>query len=105
MSGIPLAFCINPGNQNEHLSLKPLEQQIMKDFELSNHQYTAFDAKGNFEFPVLFITVACGSVSGFHSLISSGTTSKQLDNENNAKMIGYGAMLIECVLAVIALIF
>ena len=40
MSGIPLAFCINPGNQNEHLSLKPLEQQIMKDFELSNHQYS-----------------------------------------------------------------
>ena len=63
------------------------------------------DAKGNFVVPVLFITVAFGSVSGVHSLISSGTTSKQLDNENNAKMIGYGAMLIECVLAVIAVIF
>ena len=37
---IPLAFCINPGNQNEQLPLKPLEQQIMKDFELSNHQYS-----------------------------------------------------------------
>lgn len=68
------------------------------------HAFTAFDAKGNFVFPALFITVACGAVSGFHSLISSGTTSKQLDNEKNAKMIGYGAMLIECVLAVIALI-
>ena len=68
------------------------------------HAFSAFDSKGNFVFPALFITVACGAVSGFHSLISSGTTSKQLDNEKNAKMIGYGAMLIECVLAVIALI-
>ncbi|MDO5403808.1 MAG: carbon starvation protein A [Eubacteriales bacterium] len=68
------------------------------------HAFSAFDAKGNFVFPALFITVACGAVSGFHSLISSGTTSKQLDNEKNAKMIGYGAMLIECVLAVVALI-
>lgn len=55
-------------------------------------------------FPYLFITVACGAISGFHSLIGSGTTSKQLDNEKDAKMIGYGGMLIECFLAVIALI-
>lgn len=68
------------------------------------HAFSAFDNKGNFVFPALFITVACGAVSGFHSLISSGTTAKQLDNEKDAKKIGYGAMLIECVLAVIALI-
>lgn len=55
-------------------------------------------------FPYLFITVACGAISGFHSLIGSGTTSKQLDNEKDAQMIGYGSMLIECFLAVIALI-
>lgn len=55
-------------------------------------------------FPVLFITVACGAISGFHSLVGSGTTSKQLDRESDAKMIGYGGMLIECALAVIALI-
>ena len=55
-------------------------------------------------FPVLFITVACGAISGFHSLVGSGTTSKQLDKETDAKVIGYGGMLIECVLAVIALI-
>lgn len=55
-------------------------------------------------FPYLFITVACGAISGFHSLIASGTTSKQLDNEKDAKLIGYGSMLIECILAVIALI-
>ena len=55
-------------------------------------------------FPTLFITVACGAVSGFHSLIGSGTTSKQLDSEKDAKVIGYGAMIVESGLAVIALI-
>lgn len=61
-------------------------------------------ANGQTLFPYLFITVACGAISGFHSLIGSGTTSKQLDSEKDAKMIGYGGMLIECFLAVIALI-
>ncbi len=55
-------------------------------------------------FPMLFITVACGAISGFHSLVGSGTTSKQLDRETDAKVIGYGGMLIECFLAVIAII-
>lgn len=55
-------------------------------------------------FPLLFITVACGAVSGFHSLIGSGTTSKQLDSEKDAKVIGYGAMIIESALAIISLI-
>ena len=55
-------------------------------------------------FPTLFITIACGAISGFHSLIGSGTTSKQLDNEKDALLVGYGSMLIECVLAVISLI-
>ena len=55
-------------------------------------------------FPALFITVACGACSGFHSLIASGTTAKQLDNEAHAKPIGYGAMLIESALGVISLI-
>ncbi len=49
-------------------------------------------------FPSLFVTIACGAISGFHSLVSSGTTSKQLDNEKHAKPIAYGSMLIECVL-------
>ena len=52
-------------------------------------------------FPILFTTVACGAISGFHSLVSSGTTSKQLDKESDAKPIAYGGMLLECVLAVI----
>ena len=59
---------------------------------------------GNMLFPTLFITVACGAVSGFHSLIGSGTTSKQLNSEKDAKVIGYGAMIIESALAIIALI-
>lgn len=54
-------------------------------------------------FPVLFTTVACGAISGFHSLVSSGTTSKQLDKESDAKPIAYGGMLLECVLAVLTL--
>jgi carbon starvation protein len=55
-------------------------------------------------FPILFITVACGAISGFHSLVASGTTAKQLDSEKDALKIGYGAMLIESALAVISLI-
>lgn len=54
-------------------------------------------------FPILFITIACGAVSGFHSLVSSGTTAKQLDNEKNGRFITYGGMLIEGFLAVIAI--
>ena len=54
-------------------------------------------------FPILFTTVACGAISGFHSLVSSGTTSKQLDKEKDAKPIAYGGMLLECVLAILTL--
>ena len=55
-------------------------------------------------FPFLFITIACGAISGFHSLVSSGTTPKMLDNEQNARLIGYGAMLMESFVAMMALI-
>ncbi len=58
---------------------------------------------GNPIFPVLFTTIACGAISGFHSLVSSGTTSKQLDKEADAKPIAYGGMLLECVLAILTL--
>ena len=66
--------------------------------------FVGFHVGNNYMFPALFITIACGAVSGFHSLIASGTTSKQLDNEKDALLVGYGSMLIECVLAVISLI-
>ena len=55
-------------------------------------------------FPFLFITIACGAVSGFHSLISSGTTPKMLENESQARFIGYGAMLTESFVAIMAMI-
>ncbi len=55
-------------------------------------------------FPFLFITIACGAVSGFHALISSGTTPKLLDNEKNARFIGYGGMLMESFVAIMALV-
>ena len=66
--------------------------------------FAGFNVGGQYLFPMLFITIACGAISGFHSLVGSGTTSKQIDNEKDAMLIGYGGMLIECVLAVIALI-
>lgn len=66
--------------------------------------FTGFAVNGNYLFPTLFITIACGAISGFHSLIGSGTTSKQLDNEKDALAIGYGSMLVECLLAVISLV-
>lgn len=65
---------------------------------------TGFNVNGQLLFPMLFVTVACGAISGFHSLVGSGTTSKQVDNEKDTKLIGYGAMLIEGVLAVVSLI-
>ncbi len=70
-----------------------------------NFAIPAFNtAKRSSLFPTLFITVACGACSGFHSLISTGTSSKQLDNEKHAKAIGYGSMLIESALGIISLI-
>jgi len=65
---------------------------------------TGFTINNQFLFPMLFVTVACGAISGFHSLVGSGTSSKQLDNEKDVKLIGYGSMLIEGVLAVVAMI-
>ena len=60
-------------------------------------------AASGFLFPALFITIACGAISGFHSLVASGTTSKQLDREAEAQPIAYGGMLLECLVAVISL--
>ena len=54
-------------------------------------------------FPILFVTVACGAVSGFHSLVSSGTSSKTVENEKDLLKVGYGAMILESLLAVLAL--
>ncbi|MGN8799350.1 carbon starvation CstA family protein [Candidatus Merdisoma sp. HCP28S3_D10] len=66
--------------------------------------YTGFrnEKMGNL-FPILFVTVACGAVSGFHSLVSSGTSSKTIENEKDMVKVGYGAMVLESLLAVLAL--
>lgn len=72
--------------------------------EIQLPAFTSFKVETNYLFPILFITIACGAISGFHSLVASGTTSKQLDNETDIKLIGYGAMLIEGVLATLAII-
>ena len=66
--------------------------------------FTGWNQKIGPLFPTLFITIACGACSGFHSLIATGTSSKQLDTEAHAKAIGYGSMLIESALGVISLI-
>ncbi len=60
--------------------------------------------KVGYLFPALFVTVACGAISGFHSLVGSGTTAKQLNKETDARIVGYGGMLIEGLLAVLSLI-
>lgn len=72
--------------------------------EIQLPAYTSFKVGTNYLFPILFITIACGAISGFHSLVGSGTTAKQLDTEADIKLVGYGAMLIEGVLATLAII-
>lgn len=67
--------------------------------------FTSFNVEGmGSMFPVLFVTIACGAVSGFHSLVSSGTSSKQIRNERDMLPVSFGAMLLESMLAIIALI-
>ena len=66
--------------------------------------FNGFEVDGQYLFPILFVTIACGADSGFHSLVSSGTASKQIKSEKNMLPVSFGAMLMECMLAVIALI-
>lgn len=66
--------------------------------------FSGFTVNGQTLFPFLFVTIACGAVSGFHSLVSSGTASKQIKNERSMLPVSFGAMLMESMLAVIALI-
>ncbi len=72
--------------------------------EINLPAFTGFEVDGNYLFPILFVTIACGAVSGFHSLVSSGTASKQIKNEKDMLPVSFGAMLLESMLAVIALI-
>jgi carbon starvation protein len=71
---------------------------------LEINAFSGFNVNGKSFFPFLFVTVACGAVSGIHGLISSGTSSKTIKNEGDMLFVGYGAMMVECVLAIISLI-
>jgi carbon starvation protein len=71
------------------------------EIQMSNEVHVTDENLG-YVFPVLFVTIACGAISGFHSLVASGTTSKQLDKVSDAKVVGFGGMLIESFLAIIA---
>lgn len=66
--------------------------------------FNGFEVNGKMLFPTLFVTIACGAVSGFHSLVSSGTSSKQVQNEKDMLCIGFGAMVVESLIGVIALV-
>lgn len=72
---------------------------ILKPVPLNNLNFLKLSSREGFIFPIMFITVACGAISGFHSLVSSGTTSKQIASEKDIKRIGYGSMLLEGILA------
>lgn len=78
---------------------------LITNYPISAPIYTGFmSPKFGPLYPMLFIFIACGAISGFHSLVASGTTSKQLDSEKNARLIGYGAMLTEGGVALVALL-
>jgi carbon starvation protein len=72
--------------------------------QISIPAFTGFEVNGNYLFPTLFITIACGAISGFHSLVATGAASKQINNEKYLLPISYGAMLMETLVAVLALI-
>lgn len=66
--------------------------------------FNGFNVNGSYMFPTLFVTIACGAVSGFHSLVSSGTSSKTISNEKDMPMVGYGAMIVESLLGIVSLV-
>lgn len=94
LGGYFLYFALAAGVCGLLFSQKEITYPAFKGWEAAN---------GQMLMPFLFITIACGAVSGFHSLIASGTTSKQLKKESHAKVLGYGTMLLEAGVAIIAL--
>ena len=72
--------------------------------QMQLNAFNGFNVNGSGLFPTLFVTIACGAVSGFHSLVSSGTSSKTVSNEKDMPMIGYGAMVVESLLGIVALV-
>ncbi|MFH1504538.1 MAG: carbon starvation protein A [Candidatus Omnitrophota bacterium] len=76
---------------------------VSRPFPIHTAKLISFTSEAGYLFPVMFITIACGAISGFHSLVASGTTSKQLANERDAKKVGYGATIVEGIVAIIVL--
>ena len=72
--------------------------------QMQLNAFNGFNVNGSGLLPTLFVTIACGAVSGFHSLVSSGTSSKTVSNEKDMPMIGYGAMVVESLLGIVALV-
>lgn len=72
--------------------------------DMQLNAYNGFNVNGSYLFPTLFVTIACGAVSGFHSLVSSGTSSKTISNEKHMQMVGYGAMVVESLLGILSLV-
>ena len=72
--------------------------------QMQLNAFNGFNVNGSGLFPTLFVTIACGAVSGFHSLVSPGTSSKTVSNEKDMPMIGYGAMVVESLLGIVALV-
>ena len=72
--------------------------------QMQLNAFNGFNVNGSGLFPTLFVTIACGAVSGFHSLVSSGTSSKTVSNEKDMPMIGYGAMVVESLLGIVTLV-
>ncbi len=77
---------------------------LMVNPVLNMPAFVGFEVDGKSLFPFLFVMIACGAVSGFHTLVSAGTSSKTVDNEKDMLSIGYGAMLVESMLGIVALI-
>ncbi len=77
---------------------------IVYNPSMNLNAFNGFVVNGKSMFPFLFVTIACGAVSGFHALVSSGTASKQIKNEKDMLPVSFGAMLVECLLAVVALV-
>lgn len=77
---------------------------FVKNPTLNMPAFVGFEVKNLDLFPILFVTIACGAVSGFHSLVSSGTSSKMVANEKDMRLVGYGSMCVEVVLGIVALI-
>lgn len=77
---------------------------FVKNPDVNLPAFVGFEVKGLDLFPMLFVTIACGAVSGFHSLVSSSTSSKMVANEQDMRLVGYGSMAVEAVLGVVSLI-